>query len=390
MKMLGKNKYKIIFVVMLLVVMGYFYSSQQNIVTAGENNAPQALPVKIEQVKREKTRVWFQYSGKAKAVNYAEIKPRVTGAITEIRFNEGGRVAAGDVLFVIDPAPYKARLDASKADLDSAKTQVTLTKKEYNRAKELIASDAISRKILDERSNAYTMAKANKKSAEARVNQAQIDLDYAYVKAPFSGKASRAEITVGNIVGAGLSAPTLTTIVSDDEIYIDFEIDEKIYFEHIKNAMDKGQEVPVKVSASNADGSEIHGKILNLDNKIDVNSGTIRARALLKNGNMALLPGMFVSVEVSSGEEEKILISEKAIGTDQNRKFVWVVNADSKTEYRQIDIGDTVAGKRVVISGLSEGDRVVTEGVIKIRPDTLVVEKSSMKVAKDSLSKAGK
>ncbi len=387
MKTLMKNK--IISTLLVAIIMGglYFYFPQKNDVNATETAEPQAFPVAIGEVKKQKAPIWFKYSGKAVAVDYVEIKPRVAGAITAINFTEGAAVEKGDVLFIIDPRPYKAQLDIAKAELEASQTQVNLAEKEYDRAQGLISSNTISKQVLDVRSSEFLLAKANRESAKARVTKAELDLDYAHVKAPFSGKTSRAEITVGNIVESGQNAPVLTTIVSDKNIYIDFEIDERTYLKHIKNALNQNKTVPVKVNLQNSDKTEITGTILNVDNKIDINSGTIRARSLLDNAHEDLLPGMFVSIEISgNSDEEKILISEKAISTDQTRKFVWVVDKDNKTDYREVFIGSNMDGKRVILSGLEEGEKVVLDGVMKIRQGTWVTQKETPPPAEDQYS----
>ncbi len=372
-----KNNKFIYLPLITLIIGGVFLYAFNVKASNSATDEQQALPVGIETVKKEKAELWFSYSGKAEAVNYVEIKPRVSGAITEIRFNEGQDVKKDDVLFVIDPRPYKAALDIALAELQAAKTAINLAETEFKRAKDLVKSDAISKKILDERKNAFTTANAMKASADAKVTQAKINYDYAFVKAPFSGRTSRAEITIGNLVDSGPNAPMLTSIVSNEGIYIDFEIDEKTYFSSIKKQLKEGKDVEVKVSIPNSSDEELIGKIFNLDNKIDTNSGTIRARALFNNDDSTLLPGMFASVHVSGGSNnEMVLISETAIGTDQSRKFVWVIDENNIVQYRQIEVGKSSGKKRVVLSGLNEGERVVSEGIIKIRPNTKVQDKS--------------
>jgi multidrug efflux system membrane fusion protein len=191
------------------------------------------------------------------------------------------------------------------------------------------------------------------------------------VKAPISGRVGRAEIKVGNLVGAGPSAPLLTSIVSTDGVYADFEVDEQTYLKYIRGtARDLAEEsmVPVKLSLG-GDTKEYRGTIQSFDNRIDSTSGTIRARALFDNEDGALLPGMFASIKMGSpSEQTKIMIDERAIGTDQNRKFVYVVNDQNMVEYRAVDIGESIEGMRVINSGLNDGDKVITDGIIKIRP----------------------
>ncbi len=332
--------------------------------------APQAMPVTVTVIKPKPIQLWKNFSGHIVAVDKAEIRPQVSGRITDIRFKDGQYVEKGDILIVIDPRPYEAALAQAKASLEAVETQAILAEKEYERAKALIKTEAVSQRLLDERSNNQKVAQAAVQEAKALVQSASINLDYAFVKAPISGKVSRAEITEGNLVQAGPSAPLLTSIVADDQLYVDFEVDEKTYInsrQHVGSAEENPTEVRLKLPGSE---KEFHGYVHSFDNQINPSSGTVRARALFENEDKMLLPGMSVSVMMGSpGDQERILVSERAIGTDQDRKFVYVVNGENKTSYREIKIGESVDGKRIVLSGLEQGDMVITEGIMRIRPD---------------------
>ncbi len=340
-----------------------------------EQQAPQATPVVTQSVSVEPIQIWNQYSARLEAVEYADIRPQVSGTITEVKFKDGQHVKEGEVLFVIDPRPYEAAVNQAEAELNVAENESSFTSKEYVRAQELIKTNAISKRSFDERSSAHKVAAASVLAAKARLERAQIDLDYAFVKAPISGRLSRAEIERGNLVEAGSSAPVLTSIVSTDGIYADFEVDEQTYLKYIRSsARDRASEsvIPVKLIIE-GDNVEYDGFIDSFDNQIDVSSGTIRARALFENADGALLPGMFASVKMGTPNRgEIILISEAAIGTDQDKKFVYIVNAESMAEYREVLLGKSVKGQRVIQSGLTEGDVVITEGIIRIRPGMLV------------------
>lgn len=350
---------------------GYSLQKREAVASAPEGAGQQAMPVVTESLKSEAVQIWKQYSARLEAVGFAEIRPQVSGIITEVQFEDGHLVEKDDILFVIDPRPYQANVAQAEADLNAAKNQSSLTWKELKRAKELIKTNAISKRILDERSSAHSVASAAIKSAEARVERTKIDLDYAYVKAPITGRASRVEIKEGNLVQAGPGAPVLTSIVSTDRIYADFEVDEQSYLKYIRSAANSRSEeskVPVKLILGN-DGREYEGFIHSFDNRIDVTSGTIRARALFVNEDGALLPGMFATVKMGTpSKQNQIIINEKAIGTDQNRKFVYVVNDKNIVEYREVKIGESIKGQRVILDGLSDGDLVITEGIIHIRP----------------------
>lgn len=333
--------------------------------------APAAMPVTVQIVASKPVQIWNKYSSRLEAVDFAEIRPQVSGTISEVKFEGGQSVEAGDVLYVIDPRPYEAAVNQVKAELNVAKTQASLTWKELKRAKELIKVDAIPKRILDERTSAHSVAAASVKAVQARLERNEIDLDNAYVKAPISGRVSRAEIKVGNLVAAGPTAPLLTSIVSQSGIFADFEVDEQSYLKYIRSSardLEEESKIPVKLLL-NDDATEYDGFVQSFDNRIDVTSGTIRARAFFDNKDDALLPGMFASVKMGTPlAKDRILIDERAIGTDQNRKFVYVVNDKNMTEYRAVKIGESVNGQRVVTSGLRSGDRVIVEGIIRVRP----------------------
>ncbi len=330
-------------------------------------------------MKKEPIQIWKDFSGRLQAVDFVEIHPQVSGSIHEIRFQDGQLVNKGDILLVIDPSPYEAAAAQAGADLQAAKNQLALAQKEMDRAEDLIKTEAISKRIYDERQNTAKVAKSAVDSAAARLREAQIDIDRAYVKAPISGRISRAELTVGNLVQAGLTAPLLTTIASNEGIYADFEVDEKTYLQNVySTAKDREEQikVPVEMILKSAGDVTYKGVIQSFDNHIDTASGTIRARAYFDNKEGALLPGMFVNVRLGSpSNEEQILVSEKAVGTDQDRKFVYVVDKDSKVTYREVTLGNSIDGRRVVLNGLNEGDKVIVEGIMKVHPDMVVTTK---------------
>lgn len=378
MKLISKKT--ILFMSVLAIAgTGYHFHNKKaeaNASESAEARAPQAMPVTVETVTLKPIQIWNDYSARLEAVDFAEIRPQVSGTITEVKFEDGQMVEKGDVLFVIDPRPYEAAVNQAKAELRVAKNQSSFSLKELQRAKELIKADAISERVLDERSNAHNIAVATVKAVEARLRSAEINLDYAHIKAPISGRVSRAEIKVGNLVEVGGNAPVLTSIVSKQKVYADFEVDEKSYLKYVRNSAKNVSEehnIPVKLSLS-GDDVEYEGFIQSFDNQIDVSSGTIRARALFDNEDGALLPGMFASVKMGTPSSvDQILIGERAIGTDQSRKFVYVVNDQNMVEYRVVTIGESMNGQRVITSGLNDGDQVIVEGIIRIRPGMSVV-----------------
>jgi multidrug efflux system membrane fusion protein len=353
---------------------GFFlFNNAQNAGAQAPGGEQPPMPVLVNVMKAEPVMIWNEFSGRLTPVEYALIQPQVSGTITEIKFQDGQTVEKGAVLMVIDPRPFDAALKQAKASLSSAQNALALATTDLKRAQDLITTNAISKRILDERQNTQRTAAAAVESAKAQVQTAEVDLDHAYVKAPISGRVGRAELTVGNVVQSGPNAPTLTSIVSDAGIYADFEVDEQTYLSSVRaGAKDKEEEmmIPVQISVGGDGGEKVEGKIHTFDNHIDPASGTIRARAIFDNEDGALLPGMFVKVNLGSPTaEEKIMVTEKAIGTDQSRKFVYVVDDKNMVKYRQVELGDSTQGRRVVLDGLKEGEKVIAEGIIKIRPD---------------------
>ncbi len=351
--------------------------------TATEAEVPEkteatAMPVDIAIVEELKIRLWTEFSGRLTAVDYVEIRPQATGIITEVKFEDGQFVNKGDILYVIDPRPLKTIVAQESANLIVAQNHYALADKEFQRAKDLIKENLISKQLYDERNNTKLVANSTVKRAEAKLSEAKINLSYAYIKAPFSGRVSRAELTEGNLVSAGPNAPLLTSVVSSESIYADFEVDEKTYSHYIEGLafnQKPGHKSPVELRLQSGD-TVYMGKIHAFDNRIDATSGTIRARAIFDNPQGKLLPGMYAHLKLgSAGEEKTILISERAIGTDQNRKFVYVVNDENKATYREVHLGNSIGGDRVIHSGLVAGDKVIIRGLMRIQPNMLVAPK---------------
>ncbi|MCE7886910.1 MAG: efflux RND transporter periplasmic adaptor subunit [Alphaproteobacteria bacterium PRO2] len=334
------------------------------------------MPVPAIVLEEAPVQIWKEFPGRLEAVDSVELRAQVSGTINAIKFEDGQSVNKGDVLFVIDPRPYEAEVSQAKADLQAAKNQYDLAVKELKRAEELIGTGAIPKRTYDERLNTELVTKSAIASAEARLKRAQLNLDYAYVKAPISGRVSRAEITEGNLVEAGPNAPVLTTIVSSDGIYAGFEVDEQTYLRYLRGASsnrEEEQKIPVRLALQSAPDIVYEGNIQSFDNKIDARSGTIRARAHFKNEDGALLPGMFVTVRIGSPQTKTaIVVPERAIGTDQDRKYVYIVGPENKVAYREVAPGESVNGSRIITSGLAAGEMVITDGVMKIHPDMVV------------------
>jgi len=341
--------------------------------------APSAEPtthVTVEKIAPRKVHVWSEFSGRLRAVDSAEIRPEVGGRITQVLFEDGQTVKAGDVLFVIDPRPYEAAVARARANLASARSSSVYAKAELERGAALVRSQYLAQSVYDQRANASRVAEAEIDAAAAQLQQAELDLEHAHVLAPISGRASRAEITLGNLVQPGPGAPLLTTIVSNQSIYVDFEVDEQTFVESTRgyaNGRDGERQIPVQLSVREAAERIYRGKIYTFDNRIDVASGTIRARAKFDNADGSLVPGMFVSVKLANGlEHEELLIPERAIGFDQSKTFVYVVGEGNKVAYREVELGKQVQSERIVLKGIEPGERVIVDGIQRVRPNLVV------------------
>jgi membrane fusion protein, multidrug efflux system len=361
----------------LLAVVGTYTVRSSSVSTGGATGAvSHAVPVTVRTLAGQKARAWSEFSGRLQAVDAVEIRPEVSGRITEVLFEDGQIVKAGDVLFVIDPRPYRAAVAHAEAALASAQANAEFAKTDRDRTATLVASRAVAQRDFDQRRNASRIADAAVQTAEADLARARLDLEHAHVVAPIAGRASRPEITVGNLVQAGLNAPLLTTIISNDAIYAAFEVDEQTYLESVRDIAsrrDQERRIPVRLSVQGDKSRAYEGTIFSFDNRIDPASGTIRARAKFDNSDGALLPGMFVSVKLAEGaEREELLVPDRAVGSDQSRKFVYVVGADDRISYREVRLGKRIASQRIALDGLQAGDRVVIDGVQRVRPNTLV------------------
>ena len=339
---------------------------------ANAKPAPQpvvmARPVSVATLAPQTVKPFAEFSGRIVAVDYAEIRPQVSGRITEIRFKDGQQVKAGDILFVIDPRPFQAAAAKAAADLQSARTNAALAKVNLERAERLKASGAIAVQAYDQAASTNAVANAAIQSAAAVLNQAQVDVDHAYVKAPISGRVSRAEVTLGNLVGT-VTPPLLTSIASNDGVYADFEVDEQTYLNSVRS---HEKSVPVELSIA-GDSHVYKGVVDSFDNHITTGSGTIRARARFANDDGALVPGMFVSVKMGAQTQgAALLVPESAIGNDQSKRFVFVVGAGNHAEYRPVQLGAAIDGNRVVTSGLKPGDRVILDGLQTLAPGAAV------------------
>ena len=341
---------------------------------AANQPAAAATPVTVSVVSLQNVAQWTDFSGHLEAVDRVEIRPRVAGAVKAIHFREGALVKAGDLLVTIDPAPFQAEAAKAQADVSAANARLTLATSEQARAQRLWADHAIAQSELESRTNDLKAAQANLDAARASAQSANLNLSYTQVRAPVSGRVGRIEVTVGNLVGSGPQAAMLTTLVSVSPIYASFDADEEVIHTTIADLGSTSLEtIPVTVEGDS--GEPIDGHLQLIDNQFDGTSGTLRARAVFQNPEGKLIPGQFVRVHMGAAQEKPaLLVSELAVGTDQSKRFVYVVGADHKVAYREVTLGGTANGLRIVTSGLKDGERIVVSGLQHVGPGSVVSE----------------
>ncbi|MBW6424616.1 efflux RND transporter periplasmic adaptor subunit [Rhizobium sp. XQZ8] len=345
-----------------------------------------AVPVTVATINPRNVTTWQEFSGRLEAVDRVQIRPRVAGIIQQVHFREGGLVKQGDLLVSIDAEPYKAAVAQAEGQVASAEARVELANTELDRGKNLAAKATISQSDLAQRQSTQSEALANLQSAKAALKVAQLNLDYTEIRAPIAGRVGRLEITVGNLVAAGSASAALVTLVSSDPIYASFDAGEELVAKiladlPVENGVPAIDKVPVEVSTL-ANQTPVRGKLQLIDNEVNAASGTIRVRAVFDNPGSKLIPGQFVRVRMGQPKaEDHLMVSEKAVGTDQDKKFVFVVDGENKVGYRQVELGSAVDGLRIVEKGLNPGDRIVVNGLQRIRPGAVVAPQDEAKVA---------
>jgi len=311
------------------------------------------------------------YSGRIEAIDKVDIRPLVPGTIVAVHFKDGSFVKKGDPLFTIDPRPYAAEVDRASAQLAAAQARNGYSATDAARAERLLADNAIAKRDYDQTQNAAHEALANLKAAQAALEAAKINLTYTQIVAPVAGRVSRAELTLGNIVSTGASAPLLTTIMSVSPIYASFDVDEQTYLRYLSH--DSKTSVPVSLGLADESGYSREGRVDSVDNRLDTGSGTIRVRARFDNADGALMPGLYARVKVGGGAPHRaVMVDDAAIGTDQDKKFVMVVDAQNKAQYREVHTGNLHDGLRVIDSGMQAGERIIVNGLQRARPNDTV------------------
>jgi len=346
----------------------------------GAAAAPPPPQVSVAKVLERRVKDWDEFTGRMQAVETVEIRPRVSGYIDRVAFTEGGQVKRGDLLFVVDPRPYQADADRAAADLQRYKTSLELARIELTRVQRLKDTGAVSQEELDERKSTVAQAEANSAGAAATLQAARLNLEFTRVTSPITGRVSRAEVTRGNLVTGGTNGGTLlTSVVSMDPMYLYFEGDEQAYLRYGQMARSgerpssRDAANPVRVGLANEEGFPHTGQVDFVDNQLNPQTGTIRARAVLENKDGVYTPGMFARVQLlASSEYSAILIDDRAVNTDQNQKYVFVLGANNQVEYRRVKLGRVIDGLRIVREGLKPGDVIVVNGAQRVHPGITV------------------
>ncbi|WP_444939999.1 efflux RND transporter periplasmic adaptor subunit [Microbulbifer sp. EKSA008] len=329
---------------------------------SGQQPPPPA--VEVAQVSAGNTTLWRSFTGRVAAPETVELRPRVSGYIDKVSFAEGTLVKQGDVLFTIDPRPYQARERAARADLARVRSDLSYSEKQAGRAKQLLNSKAISREEYDRRIASRDSARAALSAAEAALENAQLDLQYTEVKAPISGRVSRALVTQGNLANA--DSTLLTTLVSVDPMYVYFESDEQTFAKG-RDLLNSGQKPAVRIGLAGEQGYPHSGELDFIDNRLNSHTGTIQFRAVVNNRDGFFRPGQFARVEMPIEEvSQAVLINSKAVLTDQDRRYVYIVNDSNVTEKRPVVAGQRQGDLVVIRSGLEPGEKIVVNGLQKI------------------------
>jgi multidrug efflux system membrane fusion protein len=348
---------------------------------AGAQPSSAAPPPKVtvaEVVARDVTE-WDEFTGRLEAVHSVAVRPRVSGYVAAARFNEGAMVRKGDLLFEIDARPFQAEVDRLHAELARVEATVRHAHNDLDRARSLSSDDAMSPEEVDRRSAVAEESEAQVRSVAAALRAAELNLEFTRVTSPIDGRVGRAIVTAGNLVSSGPGEATLlTTVVSLDPIYASFDADEQTFQRYVelaregKRASARQTGLPIQMALPNDEGFPHLGELNFLDNQINAATGTIRGRTIFRNADRSLTPGSFVRLRVpGSAAYRALLIQDRAVGTDLDKRFVYVL-AGKSVEYRSVQLGPVIDGLRVVRSGLKAGDVVIVNGLQRVRPGAQV------------------
>lgn len=345
--------------------------------SGAESAVPPPPTVSVANVETRELIEWDEFTGRTEPVEFVEVRPRISGYLQEVRFQSGQLVKQGDVLFVIDPRWQNAAYDHAAAEVETARVRLQNAEREANRTRDLLASKAISKEEAESRESRFSEAKAALLSAEAAQQTTRLDRDFTEVRAPISGRVSRARVTPGNYVsGLAGAATLLTTLVSVDRVYVYSDVDENTWLkfntlmQDPKLARNSDGKIPAELQLADETGFPRHGSIESFDNRLDSAMGSLLLRSEFPNPDGRILPGLFARIRIPGNAKAPVLlIEEAAIGTDQAQKFVLVLTATNTTAYRPVKLGGLVDGKRIVREGLEAGEKVVLNLVAaRVRP----------------------
>jgi multidrug efflux system membrane fusion protein len=313
------------------------------------------------------------YTGRLEAVDVVDIRPKVPGTLQTVHFENGQHVREGELLFTIDPAPYEVQVQQAQANLAGVEERQRLANSELDRGRRLLESNSIAHREFDALDNAAREAAASLKGARAALAQARLQLSYTHVRAPIAGRISRAEITSGNVVGAGAEAAVLTRIVSDGKLYASFNVDEQSYLHLIAPSLRAGAQPVIKVGLANDDTFPYSASIEAIDNQMDTRSGTLRVRARIDEVSPEMLPGLQARIHLQGGMPyDAVMVDDVVVGTDQDRKYVLIVNAENKVERRFVELGALQGKERVLRTGVAPGAKVIVDGAFRTSPGSKV------------------
>ncbi|WP_020406795.1 efflux RND transporter periplasmic adaptor subunit [Hahella ganghwensis] len=355
-----------------------------------QTSQPPLPVVDVAPVINETITEWDEFTGRLEATETVTLRPRVSGYVEHVAFEEGALVKKGDLLFEIDARPYQAEVSRLRAELKSAQSRLALATNDLERAQSLESQNAISIEQVDNRAADKDQAGAQVEATAAALESALLNLSYTKVKAPISGRVSQAVITEGNYVQAGQSE--LTSLVSTDKVHAYFDADEQTYLEYrsMRQAQsDSGVETsktPVFMRLANEDSYPHLGHVDFIDNQINPQTGTIRARAVFDNTDNQFTPGLFVRVKLAASPQyEAVLINDRAVGTDLNNKYVLVLTEDNRVNYRGIQLGPKIDDMRIVRAGLNGDEKIVVNGLQRVRPGAQVQTETVSMFSDESL-----
>ncbi|MDO9623073.1 MAG: efflux RND transporter periplasmic adaptor subunit [Pseudomonas sp.] len=342
------------------------------------SDAMQSMPaaqVSVAEVIEQPINEWDEFTGRLEAPESVNVKPRVSGLIDRVAFDDGSLVKKGDLLFQIDPRPFEAQVKHFEAQLQQARASQARTLSEARRGERLRQSNAISAELADARASAAQEAQAVVAGIQAELDNARLNLSFTRINAPIDGRVSRAHVTAGNLVNAGQSL--LTTLVSTDKVYAYFDADEQVFLKYVELARQSGAQLrdasPVYLGLSSEEGHPHLGELDFLDNQVNPQTGTIRGRAVFDNADGRFIPGLYARLKlVGSSQYAAALIKDEAVGTDLGKKYVLVLDKDNAVQYRAVELGPKLEGLRIVRSGLAKGEKIVVNGLQRALPGAVV------------------